>query len=63
MIITVKDFLLVERLRDPADFKIEKYKSDSELNINMDENTLFKKTVRYFIIKFYVRVLIEFWCE
>ena len=57
---TIKDFFPVERLRDPADFKIEEYESDSELEINMDENTFFKKTVRYFVMEFYVSAVIEF---
>ena len=59
----VKDFLLVERPRNPADFEIEKYESDSKLKIDVNENTFFKKTVGYFVIQSYISALIELWRE
>ncbi len=60
---TIKDFFPVERLRDPADFKIEEYESDLKLETNVDENTLFKETIRYSVIKFYINALTELWRE
>ena len=60
MAVVVKNLLPAERLRNPVDFKIEEYESDSKLKIDVDENTLFKKTVGYSVIKFYVSVLTEF---
>ncbi len=45
------------------DFEIEKYESDLELKIDVNEDTLFKKTIRYFVVEFYVSVLIELWRE
>ena len=59
MAVVVKNLLPAERLRDPADFKIEKYKSNSELKTDVDENTLFKKTIKYSVIKSYVSALTE----
>ena len=59
MDIIIKNLLLVKRSRNPADFKIEEYESDSELKINMDENTLFKETVGYSVIKSYISALTE----
>jgi len=61
--VTVKNLLPAERPRNPVDFKIEEYESDSKLKIDMDENTFFKKTVGYFVVKFYVSVLTELWRE
>ena len=63
MAVVVKNLLPAERLRDPADSEVEEYESDSELETDVDENTLFKKTVGYSVIKSYVSVLIEFWRE
>ena len=60
MAVVVKDLFSAERSRDPADFKIEEFESDSELEIDVDENILFKETVGYFVMEFYVSVLIEF---
>ena len=59
----IKDLFFVERSRDPADSEIEECESDSELKIDMDENTLFKETVGYSVIKSYISVLIELWRE
>ena len=60
---TVKNLLPAERPRNPVDFKIEEYESDLKLETNVDENTLFKETIRYSVIKFYINALTELWRE
>ncbi len=59
----VKDFFPAEWSRDSVDSEIEEYKSDSELEIDVDENIFFKETVRYSVMEFYVSVLTKLWRE
>jgi len=63
MDVVIKTLLPVKRLRNPADSEVEEYESDLELETDINENTLFKETVRYSVVKSYVSALIEFWRE